>query len=93
MEEGGYDNDIVADILHRDVEHFGVETAIHLGEVLAGDFQSLVPIFDENDTTASVAAEVLAESGCQLIVVGSVHLNVFIERSTNQFIPFNRGSS
>ena len=69
--------------VQRDIQHFKVEPARHLGKILSGDVDPLVAILDQPAPTASETGEVFAEVRDQAVVPCGVQFDVLVEQLTN----------
>jgi len=67
MEEGGGDDDVLAQVLRRQVQHLDAQAAGHLREILAGDSRPVLAVLDQEIAAAGVAAEIFAEARRQAV--------------------------
>jgi len=74
---------VIAKILQQQVEHLHANAVRHLREILPGDANPFLAVFDQPGAAAGVAAEVLAETFCQALIVRGVHGDVLVEQLTN----------
>ena len=80
MKQRRDDNNVFADVLQAQVEHLDANSSGYLRKILTGDFLPGQTIPDQKVSTAGVTAEVGTETGCQMVVATSVHLNANLKQ-------------